>query len=166
MARQVLIAGSLAIQGVHKKEKLDNITVPLLKPTTEVWRGAGGRVDQEIDLGLEVISAQFSIVGLDLDLQNAISLSKRDKLFVIYAYARQRGGANVKVKVTMRGLLKPTDQDAIDGKSLVKSGWEFACDYYKYEQAGKVVHEIDVNGTVMIVGGVDENVEHNEGLGQ
>ncbi|PCI85788.1 MAG: hypothetical protein COB24_12025 [Hyphomicrobiales bacterium] len=165
MAREVLVAASLAVQGVHKREKLDNVTMPVLKHTTETWRGAGGLVDQEISLGLEVIVAQFSIVGLDLDLQNAISLSKRDKLFVIYAYARQKGGANVKVKVTMRGLLKPSDQDAVEGNNLVKNGWEFVCDYYKYEQAGKIVHEVDVNGTVMIIGGVDEAAAHNEGLG-
>ena len=167
MAREILRAGNLAVQGVSKREKLDNITMPILTDVAEDWRGAGGHVDQEFTFGYEKIVAKFTILGLDVDLQKTLTLkSKSNKLFIIYAYAEKKGGEKVRVKVTMRGKLKQTNQDTIDGKTLAKAEFDLVCNYYKYEQAGEVIHEIDVDGTITMVGGVDETAEINELLGQ
>ncbi|NRA86396.1 MAG: phage major tail tube protein [Rhizobiales bacterium] len=156
MGKQIILGANLHIDGVSKLQILDNVSIPIPQSKTETWRGAGGMVDQEIQLGYEVLVAKFSIIGLDKDIQKYLTLAPSpNTAFTIRGYAMDDEENEIGIVATMRGLLKATEMDEISGDNLVKSSFEIACKYYKYEQDGEKIHEIDVNGAVMFIGGKD-----------
>lgn len=167
MARINVMGANLTVAGKSMLDKLESVSVPVPQVVTEEFDGAGLPMKIDVKLGkVEVLKSTFTIVGLDSDLQKQMSIfPNQDVDFIINGYALDDVGAQTNVVCTMRGFLKATEGDAIAGSTLAKTNYEISCRYYKYEENGEKIHEIDNSNAVMIIGGVDLRPGMKEGLG-
>ena len=65
----------------------------------------------------------------------------------------------------MRGKIKSAEPDTWQGGQ--KSGWSFTVSlrYYRYNQNGENIHEIDVLNMKRVINGVDQLAQHRANIG-
>jgi len=157
---------SMFVDGRGMAGQVEEFNAPELVKMGEEYRGGGMVAPVFISMGLEALTASFSLIKYDRDTLALFGVvAGKQANFIGREVLESHDGTIKGVVHTMRGeikSLKPGSSKAGE-KALLEV--EVALTYYKLEHSGQVVQEIDVENMVHIVGGVDQLAQQRSALG-
>ena len=166
MIVNVLKNVNLFVDGRGYAGQVMEVNLPKLTVLMEEHREGGMDAPAEIDMGLEKLECDFSTSSIDADLLRAWGLAPGSLVPVTFRGALEsEDGTVTPVTCSVRGTVKAVDYGTwkVGEKAPLKCA--MAVRYYKYEQGGDVVHEIDVDNMTRIVNGVDRLEQQRAALG-
>jgi uncharacterized protein len=149
--------GGTSYLGLVRTAKL-----PDLKLKTEDYRGGGmdGHVAQ--DMGMEAMSAEVTFAQFDPRL--ITTLGTRQSL-VLRPAARGHDGSVDAIIVTLRGRWTGIEGASLEPGKAAELKLTCAADYFRYQHNFKELVEIDVQGGVRMIGGVDQMAAMRKAMG-
>jgi P2 family phage contractile tail tube protein len=156
---------NLFVDGRGYAGRVDEVTEPKLSIKKEEFRGGGMDAPVDIDMGMEKIELQFTLVEHDPAIYRQFGLVDGNAVRVSLRQAlADDAGVTPKV-ITAQGMM--TEIDGGGSKSGDKGSLKvsIACRYYKLQVAGQTVVEIDVENMKRIINGTDQLAAHRAALG-
>lgn len=167
-ARDILKNFNLFIDGRGYAGNADEVQLPALNIQVEDFRAGGMDAPVGLDMGMEKLELSFILSKYDVDALKQFGLGNGTETQVtIRAGLESYGVADAtRVVVNARGSVKGLEFGALQPGA--KSAITFSMDlsFYRYTQAGEVVHEIDVLNMVRRIGGVDRLASMRAALGR
>lgn len=165
-ARDVLKNLNLFVDGRGYAGQLTEYNAPDLTLAIEDFRGGGMDGSVPLDMGMEALTASFTLIRYSMDVLSLWGVAESEKVpFMVR-------GALVSYDETVTPLVHQMRGRIV---SLERGGWapgqqntltcNLALDYYKETHGGVVISEIDVVNMVRIVGGVDHLAAQRAALG-
>ena len=151
------------VDGIGYAGRCDEAELPEVKIKTEEHRGGGMDGSFEIDMGQETMSAKLTFTEYLPEVISALGNGKRIQLRG--ALRRDTDGSTVPVVVTIGGRIKGFMPGTWKAGDVVKPEHEIAVDYYRWNQAGVDVFEIDVVNMVRVMGGTDQLAQIRAAIG-
>lgn len=155
---RVLKNFNLFVQGRGNAGRADSLSLPEISVKTDDHRAGGMDTETEIDMGLEKLSAKFSISDPDPLILGLVGNMNGNsaRLVARGSFVRDSDNTRVAVVAEMVGRLKKGGFG--DWKAGDKSGqeYEMGVNYYKLTVGGVEVYEIDVENMVRRILGVDQ----------
>ena len=146
--------------------RLNEGQLPKLTIKTEEHRDGGMDIPVELDMGMEKLETSFSFAEYDPDLMQTFGLL--DGTFVplvLRGSLEGEDGTMSTVVATMRGICKELDHGSWKSGDKTELKYNLAPRYYQLQIDNNVVHEIDAENTVRIIGGVDQLAARRQALG-
>lgn len=166
VASNILKHFNLFVDGVGFAGEIDELQPPSLTLIEEDHRAGGMDAPIGIDMGMEKMELTFTLSSFSASALKLFGLtSGAQTQLTARGSLESNDGAKTPVMLAMRGKIKSLEPGAWKGGE--KSTWAFGLSliYYRHEQGGEVIHEIDVPNMVRIVGGVDQLAEHRANIG-
>ena len=157
---------NLFVDGRGQAGKIDELELPTLTIKTEEHRAGGMDAPAELDMGMEALSAGFTLAEYDENVLSLFGLADGNAVQLTARGALQKDGEPVTpVVVNMRGMLKEAELGTWQAGEKATPKFTIALRYYRYESGGVVLHEIDVENMVRIVNGVDQLAQIRAAIG-
>jgi P2 family phage contractile tail tube protein len=157
---------NLFVDGRGQAGKIDELELPTLTIQTEEHRAGGMDAPIELDLGMEAMEASFTLAEYDENVLRLFGLADGNAAQLTARGALQRDGeAVVPVVVNLRGMLKEVELGTWQAGEKAAPAFSIALRYYRYESAGVVIHEIDVENMIRKVNGVDQLAQIRAAIG-
>jgi P2 family phage contractile tail tube protein len=165
-ARDVLKNFNLFVDGRGQAGQVEEFTPPVLELIMEEFRAAGMNAAVELEMGMEKLEANFSLISFDRDVLALFGVSAGQSVRFIMRGALESWDGTVKaISHTMSGRIKKIDSGTSKAGDKPSMQIDIALDYYKLTHSGEVVHEIDVINMVRVVNGVDVLASQRAALG-
>lgn len=157
---------NLFVDGRGYAGQLAEVELPKLTVKTEEYRGGGMDGATDIDMGLEKLTATLTSNAVDAELLKAWGVGVGEYLpAVVRGALESDDGTVTAVVATMRGRVVECDFGTWKPGEMAPLKAMMTLAYYKYEQGGETIHEIDVDNMVRIVNGTDRLTEQRAALG-
>lgn len=165
-ADNILKSWALFVDGRGYVGNTEQFAPPELKLKGEDFRAGGMDVPISIDMGMEKLTVTFTLTKRCGDMLKLFGGVKgADVALVARGGLESLDGTVTPMAHTMRGKVMGIKSGELKAGESPKDEYTVDLTYYKYEQGGDAVHEIDVLGMIRIVGGVDQLAEHREACG-
>lgn len=156
-ASKLLKNFALFVDGRGYAGECEELQPPSLALTTEDFRAGGMDTSIPIDMGMEKLEASFVMPMQDADLLTAFGVIENNGVQVTArGELKSQDGSSEAVTLQMRGTVIKIESAAWKPGELAKNTYTLGLNYYKREQGGKVLHEIDVLNMKRIISGVDQ----------
>lgn len=165
-ASRILKNFNLFVDGRGYAGHIDELKLPTLGLQVEDFRAGGMDSPIAIEMGQEKMEASFVLSSYDSDALALWGVGSGATVPLIARGALESLDGSVEpVKVTMSGIVRSVEPG--NWKAGEKSTLSFTLDVrsYKYEQAGKTLHEIDAVNMIRIVDGVDRLASQRSAIG-
>jgi hypothetical protein len=165
-AENILKNFALFVDGRGYVGECKELQLPALSLVTEDFRAGGMDTSIAIDMGMEKMEATFTlskqcehILGSFGVIQNnGIQLTARGGL-------QSLDGVVAPVVVKMRGTVTKIEDGAWKPGEAASLSVTVALTYFKREQDGKTLHEIDALNMKRVIGGTDQLKELRDACG-
>lgn len=165
-ARDVIKNINLFVDGRGYAGQIDDFNPPKLSLQTEEFRGGGMDGPIDLEMGMEKLVTDFSLISYDRDVLSLWGVRKGATVpFVAREALESFDGTVTPVKHTMRGKIIEHDPGSHKPGTAPKLKTSMSLTYYKLEHGGRLVHEIDVENMVRTIDGVDVLAEIRRALG-
>jgi len=157
---------TLNVDGRGYAGKLSEFNAPKLVQKTEEYRAGGMNAPIELNMGMEKLECDFSMISYDRNVLALFGLvdGAQVPLTAREALESQDGTVTPVVHV-MRGKVKEQDPGTSAPGAVNPIKFTVALSYYRLEHGGAVIQEIDVENMVHVVNGVDVLAAHRAALG-
>lgn len=163
---KMLKAFALYVDGVGYAGTIEEMELPTLEITTETHRAGGMDAPVEIDMGMEPLVMSFTLAGYDAGVMAKVGTIGVNRYpLVARGSLREDGQTEVPVVVRMNGRIKKFEPGTWKAGDKSMPKYECALSYYKYDQDGQTLVEIDVLNMKRIIDGVDELEQTRTNLG-
>lgn len=166
-ASNILKHFDLFVDGVGHAGEIEELQLPTLAITEEDFRAGGMDIPIGIDMGMEKMEVSFTLSGPS---KNALSLfglaGGAQTQFTARGSLESFGGVKTPVAVAMRGKIKSIEPGAWQGGQKSSFAFSVSLTYFRYEQAGESLIEIDAINMIRIINGVDQLAEHRANIGR
>ena len=158
---------SLFIDGTGYAGRVTELTLPTLTIATEEYRAGGLDAPVEIDMGMEALSASFTLAEYDVDVIKRFGLYNQNDVEVTARGALQRNGDvdAVACVCNLTGHIKSFDPGAFEAGSPTEASFEMGVRYYKLAIAGDDLIEIDIENMKRIINGTDQLTSLRDAMG-
>lgn len=154
------------VDGIGYAGRIDTIQLPTLQMNTEEYQGGGLDNPVDIHLGMQKPEVQLTFTDVDPELRKRVAM---ERLYIVARGAIREQGrgwdAHQQVKITMFGLWKSADQGSWERGSKNSQTYTCGLVYYREEQAGEELVEIDTMRHIRRIGGVDQLALQRQMLG-
>ena len=154
MIPRVLKNFSVFIDGLGYHGLVDEAELPEVKIKMEEYRAGGMDGSYEIDMGQEAMVAKLTFAEYPANVLKAMGNNQRIQLRG--ALRRDTDASVVPVIVELGGRLKCFTPGSWKAGDMAKSEHEVAVDYFRWNQGGVDLMEIDVVNMKRVIGGVDQ----------
>lgn len=167
LASDVLKHFNLFVDGRGYAGTVEEFTPPALKLKTESFRAGGMDTEMEIEQGMEKLECSFVLFGQPKDVLSQFGISAGETGLPLTARGSLESydGTTTGVTLKMRGKVLSVESGAWKAGEASKLTVNMALTYYKREQGGIVLHEIDVPNMVRKIEGVDVLEQHRKNIG-
>lgn len=168
MLPRVLRNFNVIIDGRPMAGVAEELTLPSLERKMEDYRGGGMLAPVGLDLGLEALKLEFTLVEFNADVIKAWGLPDAGGINVRFLGAARTDDSTSSVdaiEVAVRGRWKKIEQGNVKTADAAKMKVEMPLVYYRYSLNGTVLVEIDVVSGKEVVGGVDRSAAVMTALG-
>jgi P2 family phage contractile tail tube protein len=168
MLPRVLRNFNVIIEGRPMAGVAEELVLPSLERKMEEYRGAGMLGPVSLDLGLEPLKLEFTLVEFNPDVIKAWGLGDAGGINVRFMGAARTDDSNSAVdaiEVAVRGRWKKLEQGSAKNADVAKMKVEMPLTYYRYKLNGDVLIEIDLVSGKEVVGGVDRSADVMKALG-
>ena len=146
--------------------RLDEVMLPKLAIKLEEFRAGGMDAPVEIDQGMEKLECSLTTSSVDQGLLERFGVVLGEAVPFAFRGALRSEDATVKAAVaTIRGRIKEIDWGEWKPGEKAPLKAMIAVRYYKFELAGVVLHEIDIENMTRVINGVDQLAEMRTALG-
>lgn len=166
VASDILKHFQLFVDGVGYAGIAEETQLPTLNIVEEDFRAGGMDAPIGIDMGMEKLEASFKLAGHSAAVLKQFGLAEGSETqLTARASLESLNGSITPVVVQMRGKIKSAEPDAWQGGQ--KAGWSFTLSlrYYRYEQGGESIHEIDTLNMKRVINGNDVLAQHRANIG-
>lgn len=142
-------------------------TQPKIALQMEEWRGGGMLGPVKIDMGLQLMEAEFTNGGLVKQVMRQFGATSVDGVLLrlVGAYQSDDTGNVDQVELVMRGRLEELDMGNAKAGEDTEHKVKVPLAYYKISVNGRTEIEIDMLNSIFIVDGVDRYAEIRSALG-
>lgn len=155
-ARDVRKNLNLWVDGRGFAGQIDEFNAPELALQTEEYRGGGMDAPVDINMGMEKLVSDFSLISYDRGVLALFGLREGQSVPLIVREALESSDGTVTGVVhTLRGKIVRITPGTSKPGTLQPLKVDMSLNYYKLTHGGIVVHEIDVVNMVRTVNGVD-----------
>jgi P2 family phage contractile tail tube protein len=155
---------SMSLEGVGYLGKSEELTPPKLALKTEEHRGGGMDAPIDIEMGMEGLTSEWSMAGLEEGMIAQFG-SRTDRLVFRGAYVDQDGNTK-SVKIQQSGLVKEADMGSWKAGEKAVNKFTASLTYYELVIDGKQICEIDIPNMKRVINGVDQLAEQRAALGE
>jgi hypothetical protein len=164
--RDVIKNWNVFVDGKGYAGQADEVNPPKLTLKMEEFRAGGMNLPKELDMGMEKMEADFSLISFDRLVLAKFGVAVGQSFpFVFRAALESDDGTTTAVAEYMRGRIKEIDPGTRKAGEKATLKVTLAVDYYKLDHGGITVQEIDVDNMVHIVNGVDVLAAQRAALG-
>jgi len=158
---------NLFVDGFGFFGKAEEINLPKLTLKTEEFRAGGMDAPIEVELGMEKLEADFTLAEYDPHTINlwGVQLGVSKSFTARGSMQNPSTGLAVPIVVTLRGRIKELDMGTWKPGEAAKLKCQLMLDYYKMTTAGVDNIEIDVQGMIRKINGVDQLAQARINLG-
>ena len=145
------------VEGRGYAGKVDELTPPKLGLKTEEVRAGGMDAPEDVDMGMEKLTTDFTMMGYEKEVIARFGLAPGTQTQIVFRGAIQDETGTVEACViNATGKVTSIERGAWKAgeKSTVKVSMTLG--YYKETIGGLVVTEIDVENMKRIINGVDQ----------
>jgi hypothetical protein len=154
---KVLRNFSLFIDGTTYAGRISELTLPTLSVQTEEFRAGGMDAPVAIDMGMELMEAEFTLAEYDPDVIKLFGLGIQNGTILKAKGALQQNGETaVGIITTMNGSITSFDPGSYEAGSMTEAAFTFACRTYKLIIGGETLINIDIENQTRVIGGVDQ----------
>jgi uncharacterized protein len=144
------------IDGRGYAGQVEEFNAPKLALKTEEYRGGGMNAAVELTMGMETMTADFSLISYSRDTLALFGVAEgRDVNFIFREALESFDGTVTGVTHVLRGKIKEIDPGTSKPGEPGSLKHTVALNYYKLQHGDVVVQEIDVVNMVHIVNGED-----------
>lgn len=165
MTAKVLKNFSLFVDGRGYAGKAEEVTPPKLTIKTEEFRGGGMDAPIDIDLGMEKMECQFTLVDFDAELMKLFGLVDGNAVQVTLRGALCDDNSVTPMVISLRGMYKELDFGKFKAGDKGTLSAPVSCRYYKLTINNSDVIEIDVDNMIRKINGTDVMSEIRDALG-
>lgn len=146
---------------------IEEFTQPKIALAMEEWRGGGMLGPIKVDMGLQLMEAEWTNGGLVRQTMRQFGLTRVDGVLLrlVGAYQADDGSGVDQVEIVMRGRHEELDMGNAKAGENTSHKQKFPLAYYKLSINGRVEMEIDMLNSVFIVDGVDRYAEIRSAIG-
>lgn len=147
--------------------QIAEFTQPKIALQMEEWRGGGMLGPVKIDMGLQLIEAEFTNGGLVLQALRQFGTPRVDGVLLrlVGAYQRDDGSAVQAVETVMRGRHEEIDMGNAKAGEDTEHKFKLPLSYYKLVVDNRVELEIDMINAIFLVDGIDRYAEIRAAIG-
>ena len=157
----------LHVDGRGYVGEVSSYTPPEMTLAVEEKRAGGMDAPQAVDMGMEAITVSWSIHTYSRDLLALWGLVAGGKVPVTVRGSLESGNGTVTpVKLESRGLITQVREGEWTPGGSPTLTFTQRCDFFRRTHDGQVVHEIDVENMVRVIGGTDQLAEHRRNIGR
>ncbi len=165
-ARDVIKNQTLFVDGRGYAGQLTEVNPPKLMLQTEEFRGGGMDAPIDITMGMQKLTADFTLISYDRDVLSLFGVAEGVEVPVtIREVLESFDGTITQVVHNMRGKFTEIDPGTHAPGQQAPLKITMTLTYYKQTHGGTVVHELDVENMVRIINGVDELAQQRRALG-
>ncbi|MCK9241606.1 phage major tail tube protein [Desulfocurvus sp.] len=165
-ADNILRQWALFVDGRGYVGNVEQLKLPELTLKTEEFRAAGMDAPVSVDMGMEKLETTFTLTKKCADMLKLFGGREGGEVpLTARGGLESADGTVTPVIVSMRGRIVSVKPGEWKAGERPTDEYTVTLVYYKYEQGGEVLHEIDVLGMKRIVGGVDRLEEHRRACG-
>lgn len=165
-ARDVIKNQTLFVDGRGYAGQLTELNPPKLTLKTEEFRGGGMDLPIDITMGMEKLTADFTLISYDRDVLSLFGVAEGTTVpFTAREVLESFDGTTTSVVHNMRGKITELDSGTHSPGERVPLKVSISLTYYKQTHGGVVVHEIDPANMVRIVNGTDALAGQRRALG-
>lgn len=144
----------------------EEYNAPKLALKLEEFRAGGMDGSIDLDMGLEKMESDFSLVKYDRDVLALFGLAAGNTVPLVVREALESfDGTVTPVVHTMLGRIKELDPGTSKAGDKPTLKVTLSLTYYKLQHGGNVVQEIDVPNMVHVINGVDRLAAQRAALG-
>lgn len=163
MHRNVLKNFTLFVEAIGYAGVIDELQPPTLTLKTDEYRAGGMDAPVEIDMGMEKLEVSATLSALDPE---AMALFGRGGTnFTARGNLSSHGGDQTAVEIRMTGMIKAQEIGAWKPGEKATTKITANLTYYRYAQAGQVIHEIDIPNMKRVIDGTDQLATARANLG-
>lgn len=165
-ARDILKNYHLTVDGRGYAGQVIEYNAPELAIVTEEHRAGGMDSSVAIDMGMEPLEASFTLSSYSRDVLALFGVAEGNEVpMTVRGALESNDGTVTPVVHAMRGKITKIAPGAWTPGAKPAMAVTVRLAYYRHEQGGQAVHEIDVENMVRIVDGVDRLAEIRTALG-
>ena len=166
MIVNVLKNVNLFVDGRGYAGQVMEVNLPKLTVKMEEHRDGGMDAPAEIDMGLEKLECNWSTSAIDAEVMRSWGFQPGAHVPVTFRGALEsEDGTVTPVTCQVRGQIKELDFGTWKTGEKIPLKCAMAVRYYKYEQDGQTVIEIDVDNMIRNINGTDRLAEQRAALG-
>lgn len=163
---KVLRGFNLFVDGRGFAGKIAELVLPKLTIKTEEYRAGGMDAPIELDVGMEKLECSLTLEDFSADVMKQFGLSHNQPVSLTCRGALGLGDEKVvPVVVKAQGMFKEQDLGTWKPGEKLQHKATVNLKYYRYDQDGELVHEIDIENMVRIVDGKDMMAETRSAIG-
>lgn len=144
--------------------KVKNFNPPNLSILTEDFRGGNMDMAIPVDVGMESMECSWVLTSLEPGILGVSLLAAPVNVKVRAAQVDSDGGVRP-VVFEMVGKITSNEWAALEAGKITEATCKMKPTYYKLTIDGDVVHEIDAENMVRIIGGEDQLAKIREAMG-
>ncbi len=159
-----LKAFALFVDG-RRIAQIKELTLPKITIKTEEFRPGGADVPVKVDMGMEALASEFTFEEYDRELLKLAGILPGGDTPVV-ARGSLEGPLGVRAIIaTLRGMFSEVDPGSwkAGDDSLLKLKHDAR--YYRYEDDGQELIEIDIENSIRKIGGTDQLASRRTALG-
>lgn len=166
-ASDMLKAFSVFVDGRGYAGEVSEFQPPKLALTTEDFRAGGMDAPLALETGMEKLECTMTMPKNCADMLSLFGLTTGDNTPITARGSLESwDGTKTPVVIQMRGRMRACESGAWKGGESAAQTYTFDLSYYKREQGGVVLHEIDIINMIRIIGGVDQLEARRNALGR
>lgn len=148
----------LQFNGISQIGICEEIELPAIKTKTEKYRAGGLDTDVEVDLGIELGRAKFTMLELSPFILSRLGGYFRDGIVTAKAITRrQNDPAPGLLTFRMQGSLLDMDPGKLKAGEMAKYMFEVALNLYEIDIDGVPIVSIDADAGTRLISGVDQS---------
>lgn len=156
-ASQILKNYNLFVDGRGYAGNVDEVQLPNLALILEQFRGGGMDASIPLDMGMEALELSFKLSRFSPEVLRLFGLANGSTVPLVFRGALQSAdGVVVAVVINATGRITSVTTDPVRAGEKPLQSYTVGLTYYRYQQAGETVHEIDIPNMKRIINGVDQ----------
>jgi len=167
LADKILKNFNLFVDGRGFAGNVKELKLPDLTIKEEDFRAGGMDAPVGVDMGMEKLVVTFTTAKHCKDTLAlfGVSASSGTVPLIARGAVESLDGSTESVKVTMQGKVMKVEQSAWQPGSETTHTYTATLSYYKYEQGGTAIHEIDIPNMKRVINGKDMLEAQRNALG-
>ena len=156
---------NLFVDGRGYAGRAEEVTPPKLTIKTEEIRAGGMDAPISVDLGMEKLECQFSLIEYDPELLKQFGLISGNAVQLTLRGALVDDNSTTPMVISVRGMFTEVDMGKFKAGDKATMQCSVACRYYSLEIGGNKIIEVDIDNMTRVINGTEQMSEIREAIG-